>query len=104
MNPRALAFAVAVAASSLGCAPSLDTRPLTPAERAQLIQEHESAQTLRKTGVDPTERTGCVMSDGVSRMLARGSGDGSGHGQGNQPADAFDSRGCQSVLPAGSKP
>ena len=95
MNPRELAFAAVVAASSYGCASSADTRPLTPAERAQLIREQEAQQAHQKTGLNAAERPGCSGSTATTRMQAREPG--------YRGVDSFDAHGCPELSSGGSK-
>lgn len=86
MTPWKIAAFAALATCSSACAPAADTRVLTPAEKEQLLREHQNAELRRKLGVSSTQRLGCSASSPVSRLNARQSHYGA--------ADSFDTRGC----------
>lgn len=82
---------VALVAWSSGCAPVVDARALTPADKEQLLHEHEAAKARRRLEGGSPERPGCSSSTSASRPVGRQEHHGG--------SDSFDSRGC----PEGSK-
>ncbi len=86
MTPWKIAALAALAACSSACAPTADTRPLTPAEKEQLLREHQTAELRRRLGASSIQRLGCSASSPASRLDARQSHYGA--------ADSFDTRGC----------
>jgi hypothetical protein len=65
---------------------AVDERTLTPADKEQLLREHEAMEVRRRLGGNPLQRPGCTSSTPASRLNARQNRYGG--------ADSFDSRGC----------
>ena len=86
MTPWKIAVLAALAACSSACAPSADTRLLTPAEKEQLLREQQTVELRRQLGASSIQRLGCSASSPASRLNARQS-----H---FSAADSFDTRGC----------
>ena len=86
MTPWKIFGLAALATCSTGCAPAVDARTLTAAEKAQLLREHEAIELRRRLEGGSPQRAGCAASTSVSRLMARA----------NRYAgsDSFDSRGC----------
>lgn len=70
-----------------GCAHEPNDQPLTPAEKARLIEAAKVRGELNDDGqVGGAQRAGCANSNRTSRFNARGTG--------FSGADGFDSRYC----------
>ena len=67
------------------CAPTADTRVLTPAEKEQLVHEQEALELRRRLGL-ARPRPACAGSTPATRLMARRSQ--------YSGADSFDTRGC----------
>jgi hypothetical protein len=86
MKLREIVALAALCAWSSACAPAADTRVLTPAEKEQLVREHEAIELRRRLGVATPQRPGCAGSSSASRLMARENR--------YSGSDSFDSRGC----------
>ena len=94
MKSWEIAGATAAVAALWGCASSQDSRPLTPVERMQLIQAHQSAELRRDVGLDTAEHARCSSATGSARLRARQDRDN----------DVGALRNCPGAQPAGSPP
>lgn len=81
---------IATLGFTAACAHEPNDTPLTPAEKARMIEAEMARDAVSEDGKQGiTPRTGCSSSSQLSRFSARGTS--------FSGADGFDTRGCNAV-------